>query len=418
MIQTSPPLQYASVCSGIEAVTVAWKPLGLTPAWFSEIAPFPCAVLAHHYPAVPNLGDMKRLARRALDRTIAAPAILIGGTPCQAFSVAGFRAGLADARGALTLTFVELANAIDQVRIQRKEPEAIIVWENVLGVLNDRGNAFGCFLAALAGEEHELVPPRKTWSHSGVVFGPQRTVAWRVLDAQYFGLAQRRRRVFLVASARVGFDPAAVLFERQGPRRDTAPHRTLQTQAATPAGAGLATLSAPLRAVAFSNAYGMANGQGGAEAALECCPTLTCNHDVAIVVCGTAHGPVCDTSIPHLLHQNVIACNSCHARPTARRLLPIECERLQGLPDNYTRIPRRHYAIRRISHRRPLDMWEVTDNGWMLMAADGPRYKVIGNSMAVPCLTWLGKRLLDVLRNPESFSEVLITDRPAKKNHS
>jgi len=418
MTQTSPSLQYASVCSGIEAVTVAWKPLGITPAWFSEIAPFPCAVLAHHYPAVPNLGDMKQLARQALDRAIPAPTILIGGTPCQAFSVAGFRAGLADARGALTLTFVELANAIDQVRIQRKEPEAIIVWENVLGVLTDKGNAFGCFLAALAGEEHELVSPRKAWSHAGIVFGPQRTIAWRVLDAQYFGLAQRRRRVFVVASARAGFDPAAVLFECQSPRRDTAPHRTPKTQAATPTGAGIATLDEPLHAVAFSNSYGMANGQGGAEMALECCPTLTCNHDVAIVVCDTTHGSICEASTTHLLVEGAETPANAHMRHRAKRLLPIECERLQGLPDDYTRIPRRHYAVRRVSRRRPLDMWEATRNGWMLMAADGPRYKVIGNSMAVPCLIWLGKRLLGVLKNPESLSKVLITDSQAKRNHS
>jgi len=166
-------LQYASVCSGIEAVSVAWQPLGITPVWFAEIEPFPCAVLAHHYPEVPNLGDMALLAEKVLSEHIPAPPILIGGTPCQAFSIAGLRAGLADPRGVLSLKYVELANAIDQIRCSRNEPESIIVWENVPGVLSDKGNAFGCFLAALAGEEKVLEPPRKTWSHAGVVLGPK-----------------------------------------------------------------------------------------------------------------------------------------------------------------------------------------------------------------------------------------------------
>ncbi|MCV4285044.1 DNA cytosine methyltransferase [Pseudomonas capsici] len=218
-------IQYGSVCSGIEAATVAWHPLGMKPAWFAEIEPFPCAVLAHHYPEVPNHGDMTRLATKVLTGTILAPDVLVGGTPCQAFSVAGMRAGLADPRGALTIKYVELADAIDHVRASRGDPECVTVWENVPGVLSDRGNAFGCFLGALAGEDSELQPSGKRWTDAGCVYGPKRTIAWRVLDAQYFGLAQRRRRVFVVASARRGFDPCEVLFEREGVRRDTAPRR-------------------------------------------------------------------------------------------------------------------------------------------------------------------------------------------------
>lgn len=398
MNQFPTPLQYASVCSGIEAVSVAWQPLGLMPAWFSEIEPFPCAVLAHHYPKVSNLGDMTLLARQVINRSVPAPPILIGGTPCQAFSVAGFREGLADPRGVLSLKYVELANAVDQVRSNAGESEAIVVWENVLGVLSDKGNAFGCFLAALAGEESELQPPRKTWSHAGIVLGPQRTIAWRVLDAQYFGMAQRRRRVFLVASARAGFDPATVLFEFESPRRDIAPRRTSQTHIASPSGSGTQTEQELVNAQVFSNAYGMANGQGGAETVLECCPTLTCNHDAAIVACTSG-----DTS-PPAGAAPIGDIGDCPAQGTititeriryrVRRLLPEECERLQGLPSGYTRIPRRHYAARRISSRRPADLWEATESGWMLMAADGPRYKAIGNAMAVPCLVWLGKRIL------------------------
>ncbi|KPW49776.1 Cytosine-specific methyltransferase [Pseudomonas syringae pv. broussonetiae] len=223
--QQYPPLQYGSVCSGIEAATAAWHPLGMEPVWFAEIEPFPSAVLAHHYPRTPNLGDMTKLGALALAGKIKAPDVLVGGTPCQAFSVAGMRQGMLDPRGALTIKYVELADAVDHVRTSRNQPESIIVWENVPGVLSDKGNAFGCFLGALAGEDCELQPPGKRWQDAGCVYGPKRTIAWRILDAQYFGLAQRRRRVFLVASARADFDPSAVLFEREGVRRDTAPRR-------------------------------------------------------------------------------------------------------------------------------------------------------------------------------------------------
>lgn len=216
---------YGSVCSGIEAATVAWHPLGMRAAWYAEIEAFPSAVLAHRYPETANLGDMTRLAALVLAGKIEAPDVLVGGTPCQAFSVAGMREGLADPRGALTIKYVELADAIDHVRVQRGQPESVAVWENVPGVLSDKGNAFGCFLGALVGESEELQPPGKRWADAGCVYGPRRAVAWRILDAQYFGLAQRRRRVFVVASARAGFDPASVLFEREGVRRDTPPRR-------------------------------------------------------------------------------------------------------------------------------------------------------------------------------------------------
>ena len=218
-------MRFGSVCSGIEAASVAWNPLGWKAAWLSEIEPFPSAVLAHHYPDVPNLGDMTTLPERILSGEVEAPDLFCGGTPCQAFSVAGLRKSLDDARGNLSLTFCEIANAIDDVRSVRGDAPAIIFWENVPGVLSTKDNAFGCFLAGLAGEDGELVPAGGKWTNAGCVYGPQRTVAWRVLDAQYFGVAQRRRRVFVVASAREGFDPAAVLFEFDGVRRDTAPSR-------------------------------------------------------------------------------------------------------------------------------------------------------------------------------------------------
>ena len=190
---------YGSVCSGIEAASVAWHPLGWSPAWFAEIEPFPSAVLEQRWPDVANLGDFTRIASGIEAGTVAAPDVLVGGTPCQAFSVAGLRQSLDDERGNLTLKFVELADAIS-----RKNPDAIVVWENVPGVLNTRDNACGCFLGALCGEAQPLEPAGKKWTDAGIVHGPARRVAWRVLDAQYFGVPQRRRRVFVVASASRG----------------------------------------------------------------------------------------------------------------------------------------------------------------------------------------------------------------------
>lgn len=216
---------YGSVCSGIEAASIAWEPLGFKPAWFAEIEAFPAAVLAHHWPVVNNLGDMTKIASQVRAGVIEAPSVLVGGTPCQAFSVAGARQGLADERGQLTISYGELADAIDETRLAAGKTPAIIVWENVPGVLSSKDNAFGALLGLLAGEECELVPPGDKWKNAGYVHGPQRTVAWRILDAQYFGVAQRRRRVFVVASARKDIDPAKILFERDSVRRDFAPSR-------------------------------------------------------------------------------------------------------------------------------------------------------------------------------------------------
>lgn len=241
-------MRFGSVCSGIEAASVAFHDLGWRPAWLSEVDVAAAQVLAHRldatapvYPmdekaekraskldwgsSLTNWGDMTRLPGLIGRAEAEAPDVLCGGTPCQAFSNAGRRQGLADARGNLTLTFIDIADAIDEQRAQNDEQPCIIFWENVPGVLSSKDNAFGCFLAGLAGEDEPLVPTGKRWSDAGVVLGPQRAVAWRILDAQYFGLAQRRRRVFVVASAREGFDPGAILFEFEGVRRDSPPSR-------------------------------------------------------------------------------------------------------------------------------------------------------------------------------------------------
>jgi DNA (cytosine-5)-methyltransferase 1 len=237
-------VRYGSLCSGIEAATVAWHLLpGWEPAWFSQFDPehtykngpdFPSAVLAHHYPTVPNLGDMT--SPEWMDRAADCGEIdvLVGGTPCQAFSIAGLRAGLDDARGQLSLRFCEIANAANPL---------ITLWENVPGVLSDKTNGFGCLLAGLAGEDDALVAPGGKWSDAGVVFGPSRTVAWRILDAQYCGVAQRRRRVFVVACpADSGLDPCAILLEFNGVRRDSPPSR-LTGQGTAAGAAGVADVA-------------------------------------------------------------------------------------------------------------------------------------------------------------------------------
>lgn len=225
-------MRFGSVCSGIEAASVAWGPLGWEAAWLSEIEKFPSELLAQRYPGVKNLGDMRFIAEKIRRGSIEAPEIIVGGTPCQAFSVAGLRNSLDDSRGQLTLKFVELVNAVDEARAAIRLGASVIVWENVPGVLSAKGNAFGCFLAGLAGEDEPLEPPGEKWSDAGCVFGPQRAVAWRCLDAQYFGLAQRRKRVFVIASAREGFDPSKVLFEFDGVRRDSPPSRETRQEVA------------------------------------------------------------------------------------------------------------------------------------------------------------------------------------------
>lgn len=318
-------ITYGSVCSGIEAASVAWEALGFQPKWFSQFDPehnyksgpdFPSAVLAYHWPEVTNLGDMTKIASRIRAGEISSPDILVGGTPCQAFSVAGARKGLSDARGQLTISYVDLADAIDEQRTSAGEEPAIIVWENVPGVLSSKDNAFGAFLGLLAGEDCELQPPGGKWKNAGFVLGPKRTIAWRILDAQYFGVAQRRRRVFVVASARNDFDPTQVLFEREGVRRDTAPSRSKGTAVAALTANGVGTCGADdnqgqaghlipqcvtgdvshtLKAEGFDGSedgtgrgtpiIAMAHGQGGAEIKTDnSAPTLTCNHEAPIVV--------------------------------------------------------------------------------------------------------------------------------------
>lgn len=207
---------FGSVCSGIEAASVAFQPLGWSPTWFSEIDSFSSELLEQRFPNVKNLGDMTTLPERIRAGEIEAPDLLCGGTPCQAFSVAGKRLSLDDQRGNLTLTFCDIANELESARIRSNLPPPIIFWENVLGVLGTKDNAFGCFLAGICGADIPLEVPDGRWPSAGYVTGPKRRAAWRVLDAQFFGVPQRRKRVFVIASSDNRFDPAKVLFERPG----------------------------------------------------------------------------------------------------------------------------------------------------------------------------------------------------------
>lgn len=449
-------MRYGSVCSGIEAASVAWESLGWLPEWFAEIEAFPSAVLAHHWPDVANLGDMTKIAAAVRAGDVAAPDVLVGGTPCQAFSIAGLRNGLDDERGQLTLSYVELANAIDDKRRERGEEEAIIVWENVPGVLSSKDNAFGCFLAGLAGESSELQPAGGKWTHAGCVSGPQRIIAWRVLDAQFFGVAQRRRRVFVVASARKGFDPAAVLFELDSVRRDSAPRRETQKAVAALTARGVGTCGADDNQAQAGHliAFGGGNTAGHIDVATACTAHgIRLDFDTETFAVHGTQDPDTNCELAHTLGRNNGQENACiafsykdngadatsdlsptiragnhdksHANsgqppaiayafkagqgakaggigyaeeqsPTltsassgtnlapavmhgvaVRRLTPIECERLQGFPDNHTLIG-----------------WRGKDAA---ECPDGPRYKAIGNSMAVPVMRWIGERIAAAL---------------------
>lgn len=415
-------MNYATVCSGIGAPEVAWRELWGEPVFVSEIEPFPSAVLKHHMPDVPNYGDMtkyKEWPDHELD-------VLIGGTPCQSFSVAGLRRSLEDDRGNLALTFLRLAG---------RYKSRFTIWENVPGVLNTSDNAFGCFLGGLVGADKIPVPNSgqgQGWGNSGVIYGPERLAAWRVLDAQYFGVPQRRRRVFVIASPRkMGFAPCQILFEPESlhgnikTRKETGQEAacytpssigsysegcgTLRSEGGDCGGGSETIIAKPLlshggpqgRYNPTDENYVVFAGGQGAKASMP----------ISDKVCSTLKGQAGENAIPcvfenHLPGAQAVAFGQpvdttgfqgdrcvgngdvfpalsaqggnnggglgalLNTNSIVRRLTPIECERLQGFPDGYTLIPYRGKA-----------------------AADGPRYKALGNSMAVPVLKWIGRRI-------------------------
>ncbi|OOF85084.1 DNA cytosine methyltransferase [Rodentibacter ratti] len=419
---------YGSICSGIEAASVAWKGLG-EPLWFSEIEPFPCAVLAHHYPDIPNLGDMTTLPEKILNREIPAPDVLVGGTPCQAFSIAGKRESLNDDRGNLTLALIHILEAIDYVRFNDRKAPCVLVWENVPGVLSTKDNAFGHFLAGLAQETEPLQPTGKRWTNAGYVHG-KRTITWRILDAQHFGVAQRRKRVFVVASAGAR-SVAQILIEQKGVSGNIEPGRkTEQGITAYVAGSfgtycksdvggtvranggdlggGSETFIVhgtqdPIISQTTAHCLGRNNGQENVlfdiahrsdvvRVQKNTTPTLTArmgtggNNIPCIALAGNTIGrqpqnggngnEFDESGVSYTLTSTDV--HAVANNTIVRKLTPIECERLQGFPDNYTKIPYRNKSAEE--------------------CPDSPRYKAIGNSMAVPVIRWIGKRLVDYLK--------------------
>jgi DNA (cytosine-5)-methyltransferase 1 len=399
-------MRYLSVCSGVEAASVAWHDLGWTPVGFSEIEPFPSAVLAHRFPEVRNYGDMTKY--KEWDIAPGTVDVLVGGTPCQSFSVAGLRKGLDDPRGNLMLVYLGLA---EHLRVPW------LVWENVPGVLSSNGGRdFGTFLGALGELGYR-------WS-------------FRVLDAQHFGVPQRRRRVFVIAHLGDGQHPAKVLFEPESLRGDSA--KGGKARQGSPRGAGKGAASGgrpgpfwngndvaealtrtsddqrmpdkgrmqmvvqPFRMTAFGQYEDDDSGstckqrdyKDATDLVVQPVTQLPIGLDeeqnavvdgfgtlkarmlgggfegtVATDVTGTlssrataAGGLGTDFEVAGGLQpQGTMAC---------RRLLPIETEALQGFPDDWTNIP-----------------WRGKP------APDGPRYKAMGNSFAVPVVRWIGERL-------------------------
>jgi DNA (cytosine-5)-methyltransferase 1 len=452
--------RFLSVCSGIEAASVAWEPLGWEPLAFAEIDPFPSALLKHRFPTVPNWGDMTRFE----EWPDADVDILVGGTPCQDYSVAGLRLGMAGDRGQLTLTFVEIA--------ARYRPR-VVVWENVLGVLSSNGGRdFARFLGDLCGQT--IPVPEGGWQNSGIIPGIPDAygLAYRTLDAQYVrvdglerAVPQRRRRVFVVGHLGDWRRAAAVLFERESLSGHPAPRREAGQGVAGATGERVAfggnNTSGPIDVATACQAHGGPHGrqdfasetfiaaaapcldasfgrlQGhdnqhidggaghfiafsakdhGADAMVNLSPTLRAggfdkSHANAGVMPAIAFDTTQITSAAN--YSNPKPGDPCHplaagahvpaiafdaynqtvsdvAHPlrvgfgngsgdeipqtlqgwAVRRLTPVECERLQGFPDGWTEIPYRG---------KP--------------AADGPRYKALGNSMAVNVMRWIGRRI-------------------------
>lgn len=381
-------MRYYSIFSGVEAATLAWEPLGWEPACFCEVDEFPSAVLRERWPDVPNLGDITMVNWKRVVREYGAADLVVGGSPCQSFSVAGTRTGLDGASGLMW----------EYVRCVREVKPRWVLWENVPGALSSsHGEDFRCLLEAL----------------DAIGYG----LAWRVLDAQFFGVAQRRERVFLVGS--LGDRRSAeVLFEPESLRWDSPSSRAKRE-----ALAGRAEKSAGKCYQIAGNIINRQPQHGGHQLGvrdpeIDGAFTLTAadRHAVAtpktmLVRCGCAGGgkgaliqddvsatlatsntqtlfqPVCmmgdhgkaavDVDVAGTLTAyDAKGAPSVADGYTVRRLTPRECERLQGMPDDHTLVPYRG---------KPAEE-----------CPDTPRYKAIGNSMAVNVMRWIGERIAAV----------------------
>lgn len=325
-------MRYISLFSGIEAATVAWEPLEWEPVCFAELDPFPCAVLEHRYPDVPNVGDVTKVNWKKFKNKCD---VVVGGSPCQSFSVAGKREGLSGESGLM----------FEYVRAVREVRPRWFLWENVPGALSSEGGeAFRQLLSEMDKLGYGL--------------------AWRVLDAQFFGVAQRRRRVFLVG--RLGAcPPVEVLFEPEGMRGDPPSSREKRQELAEAAGGCPASAG-------FKFHQGAGAGSIGWES--EQSPTCTADwHNPAVCMADDNSKAAIDEDMCGSLKVGGSAPSIAQGRMVVRRLTPMECERLQGFQDGWTKVPYRG---------KPAEE-----------CPDGPRYKAIGNSFAVPVVRWIGERI-------------------------
>jgi len=479
-------MRYLSLFSGIDAASVAWQPLCWRPVAFAEIEPFPCAVLAHHYPDVSNLGDVTAITDSQI-ATLGHIDVVVGGSPCQDLSVAGRRAGLAGERSSLFHEQIRIFHAARHFCGARW-----LIWENVPGAFSsNKGRDFACVVGEMAGCHIDV--PADGWGQEGVALGEHGLLEWAVLDAQWFGLAQRRRRVFAVLDTGDWQDRPPILLERDSLRGDTAPRRqaresTAATLGACPPNGGassdeltaavaptllarsrvgggmgsdfemdgglVATASnTPYRYISFGEYTSAetastlkARDNKDATDLIATPPTIVFQcHGGSVGEMGTlrATGNV-QSGVPFTLsvqgsqdpetlvdqahtlgrnqgQENVIYTLAERGRadghaleyrndgtanalltpnggragmgvgaiahgPTVRRLTPSECERLQGFPDDYTRIPWRG---------KPADQ-----------CPDGPRYRALGNSMAVPVMRWIARQI-DAATNFENLEKTI-----------
>lgn len=340
---------FGSICSGIEAASYVLEPLNIHSLWLSEIADFPSRFLSTRYPNVVNVGDMVNIPDKIKVSELNAPDLLCGGTPCQAFSLAGWKNGLKDYRGILTLKYIDIIDESDSRRKKQKKKPSIFFWENVEGALKDKTNAFGCFLAGLAGYDQPIEVSR--WSNAGILHGKKRNIAWRVLDAKYFGLPQQRRRIYLLGGGK-DFFPENILFETGGIIED--PYSTFRS-------------SENLIPFDFNDNHQtppqeLSRKINGKR--IEIFRTYTdCLY--------SAYGTKWNGNAAAFNGSLFVAQDD-----KLRRLTPIECERLMGFPDNYTDLPDS----------------KLTN-----------RYQAIGNSWAVNVIRWIMKRLVSINTSKSLF---------------